>query len=164
MRIAREYARSGQQAHLAGLDLQREIFRVDAALGEAAGDEPEARLRGSREHVAQLLSVAESPNRTDAASNIIAEQFADQMLLPLVARGQHDQLGSEHFAGAHARAFPHESGDIAELHQSDLSFDDQIRAADVEIVAAATGEVLELPAGSVFAEIELETTAAEPIE
>ena len=64
----------------------------------------------------------------------------------------------------HARAFPHESGDIAELHQSDLSFDDQIRAADVEIVAAATGEVLELPAGSVFAEIELETTAAEPIE
>jgi hypothetical protein len=64
---------SRQQAHLAGLDLQREIFRVDAALGEAAGDEPKARLRGSREHVAQLLSVAESPNRTNAASNVVAE-------------------------------------------------------------------------------------------
>jgi hypothetical protein len=31
---------SAQQAQLAGFDLQGEILRVDAALGEAAGDEP----------------------------------------------------------------------------------------------------------------------------
>src|SRR5215831_5735178 len=54
-----------QQADLAGLDLQREIPGVDAALGEAAGDEPQARLRGAREHVAQLLPLPESPDRTD---------------------------------------------------------------------------------------------------
>src|SRR5262249_25190903 len=68
---------------------------VDAALREAACDEPKARLRGSREHVAQFLSIAESPNRADAAGNIIPEQFADQMLLPLVACRQHDQVGGE---------------------------------------------------------------------
>src|SRR5262249_59753963 len=97
---------------LASFDLQRKIFRVDAALGEAAGDKPKARLRGSREHVAQLLSVAESPNRTDAASYVVAEQFADQMLRPLVARGQHDQVGGERFARAPERVFPSEARDF----------------------------------------------------
>src|SRR5262249_15869280 len=54
--------------------------------------------------------------------------------------------------------------DIGELRQSDLAFDDQIRTADIEVVAAAAGEVLELPPGSVFAEIELEAAALESIE
>src|SRR5262249_59478083 len=150
------YANSGQQAHLAGLDLEAEISRVDAALREAARDEPKARLRRSREHVAQFLPIAESPNRPDAAGNIIAEQFADQILLPLVARCQHDQVGGKRFPATHARSCRHEAGDIGELRHSDLAFDDQIRTADIEVVTAAAGEVLELPAGSVFAEIELE--------
>src|SRR5262249_52721806 len=139
------------------------IFRVDAALREAARDEPKARLRSSREHVTQFSSIAESPNRADAGGNIIPEQFADQMLLPLVACRQHDQVGGKHLAATHERACRHEGGDIGELRQSDLAFDDQIRTADIEVVAAA-GEVLELPPGSVFAEIELEAAALEPIE
>src|SRR5258708_24588956 len=86
------------------------------------------------------------------------------MLLALVARRQYDQVGGQRFAGVHERAFAHEARDIRELHHSDLAFDDQIRAADVEVVAAATGEVFELPAGSVFAEIELEAATVEPIQ
>src|SRR6266850_1781624 len=58
---------AGQQPYLAGLDLQREILRVDATLGEAPGDEPQARLGGAREHVAQLLFIAESPDGADAS-------------------------------------------------------------------------------------------------
>ena len=164
MRGLWRYTKLGQEAHLAGLDLQAKIFRVDAALGEAACDEPKARLRCVREHVAQLLSVAESPDRAEAAGNIIAKQFADQMLLSLVACRQHDQIRGKRFAGTHQRSCRHEGGDIGELRQSDLAFDDQIRTADIEVVAAAAGEVLELPAGSVFAEIELEAAALEPIE
>src|SRR5215210_2250675 len=38
------------KAYLAGLDLQRQVLRVDPALREAAGDEPKTRLRGAREH------------------------------------------------------------------------------------------------------------------
>src|SRR5436190_17537131 len=41
-----------QQAFLDRLDLQREMLRADAALREAAGDEPQARLTGARIHVA----------------------------------------------------------------------------------------------------------------
>src|SRR5262245_50999839 len=86
------------------------------------------------------------------------------MLLPLVAGRQHDQVGGKRFAATHECACRHEGGDIGELRQSDLAFDDQIRTTDVEVVAAAAGEVLELPPGSVFAEIELEAAALEPIE
>src|SRR5262249_28484474 len=64
--------------------------------------------------------------------NIIPEQFADQMLLPLVACRQHDQVGGKRFAATHERALRHEGGNIGELRQSDLAFDDQIRAADIE--------------------------------
>src|SRR5262245_5018818 len=111
-----------------------------------------------------FLSIAESPNRADAGANIIPEQFADQMLLPLVACRQHDQVGGKRLAATHERACRHEGGDIGELRQSDLALDDQIRTSDIEVVATAAGEVLELPPGSVFAEIELEAAALESIE
>src|SRR5258708_26099057 len=52
-----------QQPFLHRLDLQREIFRVDPALREASGDEPQAGLAGARIHVAQLLGLAQPPNR-----------------------------------------------------------------------------------------------------
>src|ERR1700754_3657462 len=106
---------SAQQAELAGLDLQREIRRIDAALREAAGDEPEARLCGAHEHVAQFLALAESPDRADAGRNILAEQLADQMLLPLVACREHNQVGRERLANAYARSRMHEGVDIGEL-------------------------------------------------
>src|SRR5262249_58286491 len=77
--------RKRQQADLAGLDLQREVFRVDAALGEAAGDEPQAGLRGAHEHVAELVPAVESPHRTDAPRDVLAEQFSNEMLLALAA-------------------------------------------------------------------------------
>src|ERR1700692_2360113 len=82
---------SRQQPFLDRLDLQRQIFRIDPALRQAAGDEPEAGLRGARVHVAQFLPLAEAPDRTDARGDFIAEQLADQMFLRFVAGRQHDQ-------------------------------------------------------------------------
>jgi hypothetical protein len=46
------------------------MFRVDAALGEAAGDEPKAWLRRAREHVAQFLAFAESPDRAEPSRDV----------------------------------------------------------------------------------------------
>src|SRR4051812_8177017 len=84
---------SGEQAELGGLDLQAKIFGVDAALGEAACDEPKAGLWRAAEHVAQLLVVAKAPDRADAGRDVLAKQLADQMLRALVAGRQHDQIG-----------------------------------------------------------------------
>jgi hypothetical protein len=67
-------------------------------------------------------------------------------------------------AAAHPRALGGEFGDIGKLLEADLAFDDQVGAADVEIVAAAAGEVLELPAGTVVAEVEPESHPLERIE
>ena len=48
--------------------------------------------------------------------------------------------------------------------QRDLAAHHEIRAADIEIIAAAAGEVFELPAGIAFAVIELEADALQTIE
>ncbi len=40
----------------------------------------------------------------------------------------------------------------------------QVGATDVEIIAAAAGEVFELPAGVVLAEVELEADLAQAVE
>src|SRR5688572_32360621 len=98
MRVRHVPALRRQQADLASLDLKCERLRVDAALRQAAGDEPQARLWGAREHVAQLLVFAEAPDRADAGGNFVAEQLADQMLLALVAGRQNDQVGRNRLA------------------------------------------------------------------
>src|SRR5437879_8272347 len=81
---------AGQQPYLAGLDLQREVLRVDTALGETPGDEPQARLGGAREHVAQLLLIAESPDGADASRDLVDEQLAKQVILSFVAACLYD--------------------------------------------------------------------------
>src|SRR5262252_2131940 len=73
MRRILDGAHSRQQARFASLYLQCEILGVDAALGKTPSDEPEAGLRGARKHVAQLLFIAESPNRADAIGNMVAK-------------------------------------------------------------------------------------------
>jgi hypothetical protein len=50
------------------------------------------------------------------------------------------------------------------LRQPDFAFDDQIRAADVEIITAATSKIFELPTRPIFSEIESKAFALEPIE
>ena len=85
-------------------------------MGKTAGDKPEARLGGAREHVAQLLVIAETPDRAKAGRNIIAEQFANQMFLAFEAGRQDDQICGECFAAAHPRSLRDKFSDIGKLH------------------------------------------------
>src|ERR1700681_3862764 len=133
-----------QQPFLDRLDLQRQIFRIDPALREAAGDEPEAGLAGAGVHIAQFLILAEAPDRADALGDLVAEQFAHQMLLALVAGRQHDQVGGNRLATAHSRAFGNKAVDVGKLREANLARNDKVGAADIEIIAAAAGEIFEL--------------------
>src|SRR5262249_49028349 len=141
-----------------------EVLRVDAALGETARDEPEARLRRTREHVAQLVIITEPPDRADARRHIVAEQFANEMLLALVSRRQNDEVCRQRLPIAHPRSLRDELGNVEKLCHSDLATDDQVGTADIEVIAAAAGEVLELPTRPVVPEIEFEASALERIE
>jgi hypothetical protein len=53
---------------------------------------------------------------------------------------------------------------ISENCTSPITFDDQIRTADIEIVAATASEVLKLPTRSVLTEIKLESHSFKSIE
>src|SRR5258706_13450772 len=85
------------------------------------------------------------------------------MLLAIAAARQEDQVGGKRLAALHPGAFGDKGFDIRKLPQPDLAAHDQIGAADVEIVAAAAREIFELPPGTVFAGVELETLAAQTI-
>src|SRR6202012_5008985 len=54
--------------------------------------------------------------------------------------------------------------DVGELLQLDRARRDEVGAADIEVIAAATREVLELPAGIVLAIVEFESDALESLE
>jgi hypothetical protein len=79
------------QALLFRLDLKRKVFRVDPALGEAAGDEPQAGLAGGHPHVAQfLLRFVDAPDGADALSDGVAEELADEVFEAEVAGREDD--------------------------------------------------------------------------
>src|SRR3954451_11779662 len=145
-----------QNPFLDRLDLQRQIFRVDPALREAAGDEPEAGLPGARIHVTQLEAVAKAPDRADPVGDGVAEQFLHQIFLCLVTGREHDQVGRKGCAVLHANALGDEALDVGKLPELDRALDDEVGAADVEIIATAPGEIFELPTGARLAEVELE--------
>src|ERR1700681_2140851 len=106
-----------QQPFLDCLDLQRQIFRVDPALREASGDEPQAGLAGARVHVAQLLALAKSPDRADAIDDLLTEQFPNQFFLTFVSGREHDQIGGQRLAAFHSRARGDKTFDIGKLLQ-----------------------------------------------
>src|SRR4051812_23324831 len=86
------------------------------------------------------------------------------MLLTFVAGCEHDESGGAYLARPHLRSSRHELLDVGELHDPDLTRNDEVRAADVEVVPAATREVFELPAGTVLAEIKLEAYPGEAVQ
>jgi len=133
-------------------------------LREAAADEPQAGLAGGRPHVAQLLLfLVDSPYRTDAFGNAVAEQLADEVFQAQVTGRQHDQIRAGRPAAAHPGSCRDECVDVRELHQADLALDDQVRAPDVEVVAPAALPVLELPTCLVLG-IDLEAGARQVVE
>src|SRR6266702_3112919 len=115
-----------QKSFLDRLDLEREGFRIDPALREAAGDEPQARLPRARIHVAQLEAFTKAPDRADAVGHAVAEQLSHQIFLRLVASGKYDQIGGDDRAVVHSRTFGDKSVDVCELLQLDRAFGGEV--------------------------------------
>lgn len=145
----------GNQPLLLRPDLRREEFRVDTALGEAAGDELEAGLAGGAPHVAELLLVfVEAPDAADARGDVVAEELAHEVLEAVVAGGEDDEVGGNDGAARHLCAVGDEAVNVRVRDDGDLAVDDEVGAADVEVVAAAGLQVLELPAVVLMVEAE----------
>ena len=120
------------QPLLTGLDLKAEILREDPALGQAAGDEPEAGLAGAREHGAKLVVLTETPDGTDALSDLVAEQPPHENVLALVTGREHDQIGVHprsnvaRDVGPLEKARRLEGGRLKRLERREARFDEKL--------------------------------------
>jgi hypothetical protein len=77
-----------------GVDLQRDVSAVDAALGKCAAREPQARLSRAGPHVAKLLGlVVKAPDRSDTFGDGFAEQRLYHVIEALVAGSENDEVG-----------------------------------------------------------------------
>src|ERR1700738_1104915 len=123
-----------------GVDLQRDVAAVDAALRKRAAGEPQARLSGAGPHVAKLLGFfVEAPNRADTAGVGFAEARGDDVVEALVAGGQDDQIGAQRRTVAKLQSLGRKALDVGCLNETDFSNRDQFGTSDVEIIAAAAG-------------------------
>ena len=107
--------------------------------------------------------MVEAPDRADFIGDGIAEVGSGDVLLVLVAGGEHDEVGRDGLAGGEAGALRGEAGDAVVLDEGDVAVGDEVGAADVEVVAAAAAEIHHLEAGFVFAEGELEAAGGERV-
>src|SRR5947209_6695975 len=146
------------------LDLQGQIFRVDAALGQTTGDEPQPLLRRALEHAVEFTIRADAPDRADALRHLLAERTADELDLRIVAGRQNNDIGRNRRAILQQRAIGDEALDPVILQKAQFPLDHQIRAARVEIVATTAAEILHLVAGLVLADIVPEADALEAFD
>src|SRR5207247_421833 len=94
-----------QPPRLYRIDLRGDVATVNPRLRKRAANEPQARLRCARPHVAELLRRGvESPHAADAARDVLAEQLGEQMIRPLVTGGEHEEIGLARRAVAHPDA------------------------------------------------------------
>jgi len=110
-----------------------------------------------REHVAQLLLIAESPDGR-REGNLVAEQLRTRYSCPLCRCSTTRSAGER--IGVASRPLGGRTG-RSENCTRPISRQRFNRNTDIEVVAAAAGEVLELPAVP-SSEIELEAQRLEP--
>src|SRR5713226_9306179 len=76
-----------------GVDLQRDVAAIDAALRKRPGGKPQARLSCPGPHVAKFLRlVVEAPDRPNTLGEGFAEQRGYNVIEALIPGRQNDQV------------------------------------------------------------------------
>src|SRR5579862_9097282 len=149
---------------LASLDLQRQELGVDPALGEAARGKPEALLAGAAPHVPELPLVVVTPDGPDALCDRVAEEPPHEILLAEISGREDHGISLQSGAVGQLQAIGREGCDVVELDQAYLPVDQQLRAADIQVIAASAPQVLHLESGVVGAVIELEANRSQALQ
>ena len=98
---------------------------------------------------------AEAPALADLVGHLLADQLGRPAVHRPVAGGIDDDIGGQNSAALHADALRRDRLDLAVL-ELDRTVGDELRGADIDIVAGAAPQVLHEQAGLVIAEVELE--------
>jgi hypothetical protein len=131
------------QTLLKTLDLQRQQPRIVPTHGKIATVEPEARMSAllpDRPHLAFLI---ETPNITDLVRDLIAKDRASLRAHILVPSGENDLVGFQLTSIGKLQGVRKDLIDLLALFDLDLTRSDELRRADVDVVAAASLEILD---------------------
>ena len=157
-------SRPGRQPLQVGLDLQGQEPGEQPALVEGAAHQPESVLARPGPHVAHEALLVEAPDDADAVGDLVAAQPPDARRLLLVPRGEHHEIGRDARAIREPQAGRAERRDVARVHEPDAPLRDELRAADVDVVAAALAQVLHVEPGLVGTEVQLEAHGGQPVQ
>lgn len=146
------------------LDLQRQQSRVIPAQRHVATMEPEARVAAVLPYRAPLALFVETPDILDTIAEFIAVHVARLAAHVQVPRGKDNLVRLQGGAVGELQPVGENLGDLLALLDLDLAVGDELRRADVNVVAAAALEVLEEQAGAVRAVVELEAGLGEAVE
>ena len=139
-----------QKTDFASLYLLSEILREDSGTcGNPPPTNPKAGLRRTAPHIAELSSLVKTPDLANAVGDSVPHEMTYNILLVLVARSRDDDICLCNAAVLHKKAVGDDPINVLVVQKIDLSFDDQIRRADVEVVSAPASEVFHLIPGIV---------------
>ena len=103
----------------------------------------------------------EPPDLADLVGYFPAHEIGDKAVHRTVAGGVDDHIGGQFLAVVEPDAVRRDFLDLA-IHQLDLTVDDELRGADVDVIAGAATQVLHEQPEIVVAEIEPETGFRQP--
>ena len=155
----------------ARLELQRQEDRVEPRLHQVAAVEPQVLLGRRLPHVAQLAFpgagiLGGAGTQAPALADLVRDLGRDQLGGPLVHRtiagGIDDQVGLQFGAVVQHDGILGHALDLDTGLERDAAVGDQLRGADVDVVARAAPQIHRTDAGIVLAEGELEARLLEP--
>src|SRR6478735_169508 len=158
-----------RQSFHPGLELQGKIVRIVPALVQVAAVDPQVLHVGGLPHVAQfplprpriLRRIrSEPPALADGVRHLGRDQISQPAVHRPIPRGVNNDVGIQLRSVGHHDGV---AGDLADLAigQLDPAVDDQLRGADVDVVAGAAPQVLQEQAGAVNAEVQVKAGSRE---
>mmetsp|Transcript_69328 Transcript_69328/g.225892 ORF Transcript_69328/g.225892 Transcript_69328/m.225892 type:complete len:274 (-) Transcript_69328:1165-1986(-) len=143
-----------------GLQLQSQVQGVEAAEGDVSALEPQARLSRRLPHIPQLAlprplvssnATAQTPARADGLRNLRRDQPLDQLRHVLVARRQHQDVAWQLMPVVQDDRSRLHLGDGSAALQLNFAIGDQLRGADIEVIATKGPQEHHVESGLVLA-------------
>ena len=131
---------------------------------QPAPHEPQSLLGRPLPHVRHFAQTVDAPDLTHAIRDLVTQQPPHHLLLRVITRRQHKQIGLLNRPILQQRAFRHETLDPIELQQPDLAIDQQPRATRVQVIPPAAAPVFHLMAGVVLANVPFVTNGSQPLD
>ena len=158
------YRSNCHKSQLDSFDLQGQRPRVETAQRQIAPEEPKPRMTAPTPHSPRLALVIEPPHIRHPIRQAIPKDLPRRLPHVLIPRRENNLIGFQLRVIRQDQAVGFDALDRVPMFDLDLSVGDELRGADVEVVAAAAAEVLHEEASAVGAAVDSEAGGGETLE